>query len=139
MKKLLFAMLSFFWLGTVAVAQSTNTQAPAAKAANVAVFEWNQTTNDFGNIPQGTPATATFKFKNTGKVPLVISNVQGSCGCTVPTWPREPIAPGETSEIKATYNAAAAGPFNKTVTITANVEGGMVVLTVKGNVEPVNN
>lgn len=138
MKKYLFLSLAFaLMVSVVAFAQNTQNPAnkPAAQNNNMAVFQWDKTTYDFGNIPQNQPVTATFKFKNVGKVPLVITSAVGSCGCTVPNWPKEPIAPGESAEIKATFNAAAPGAFNKTVSITANVEGGTAVLTLKGNVE----
>jgi hypothetical protein len=135
MKKQLFFTLAFALLVCmVSFAQNVQTK-PVAQNTNLASFQWDKTTYDFGNIPQNQPVTATFKFKNTGKVPLVITSAVGSCGCTVPNWPNEPIAPGESGEIKATFNAAAAGAFNKTVSITANVEGGTAILTLKGNVE----
>lgn len=125
-KLLLLSALFILGFGFTSFAQSTSA---------VAAFKWEKTEYNFGNIPQNVPATATFKFTNTGKVPLVISSAQGSCGCTVPEWPKEPIAPGKTGEIKATYNAANPGQFTKTVSITANVDGGVIVLTLKGNVE----
>lgn len=129
---LTFALVLFF--GTLSFAQSTQ-QPATTKPAATAIFQWLQPeTKDFGKIPQGTPVTATFKFKNTGKIPLVISNVQASCGCTTPNYSREPIAPNETGFIMATYNAANPGTFNKNVTVTANVEGGSVVLYLKGEV-----
>ncbi|WP_448518133.1 DUF1573 domain-containing protein [Rhodoflexus sp.] len=138
MKKHVFFTLAFaLMVSVVSFAQNTQNAAnkSVAQNTNMAAFQWDKTTFDFGNIPQNQPVTASFKFKNTGKVPLVITSAQGSCGCTVPNWPKEPIAPGESAEIKATFNAAAPGAFNKTVSITANVEGGVAVLTLKGNVE----
>lgn len=103
---------------------------------DVAVFTWDNTTHDFGKVKQGTPVTHEFKFTNTGKVPLVITNVQASCGCTTPAWTKEPVMPGGQGFIKATYNAASAGAFNKTVTVTANIETGFIQLTIKGEVQP---
>jgi hypothetical protein len=102
---------------------------------DVAVFSWDNTTHDFGKVKQGTPVTHEFKFTNTGKVPLVITNVQASCGCTTPAWTKEPVMPGGQGYIKATYNAASAGAFNKTVTVTANIETGFIQLTIKGEVQ----
>jgi hypothetical protein len=102
----------------------------------VAAFTWDNTTHDFGKVKQGTPVTHEFKFTNTGKVPLVITNVQASCGCTTPAWTKEPVMPGGEGFIKATYNAASAGAFNKTVTVTANIEAGFLQLTIKGEVIP---
>ena len=128
MKKVLFLAV-FAVLSSAAIAQ----QAPAA-ATNFAVFT-AEATHDFGKIKQGVPVTHEFKFKNTGKVPLIITNVNASCGCTTPAWTREPVAPGGEGYIKATYNAAAVGAFNKTVTVTANIEAGFVQLTIKGEVE----
>ena len=115
----------------VAVNKSQATKEAEGKLAG---FKWEATTHDFGKIPQGKPVSYEFKFKNSGNAPLVISNAQGSCGCTVPEWPKEAIAPGKEGKIKATFNAAAAGSFTKTVTITANVDKGQEVLTIKGEV-----
>ena len=103
-------------------------------SANMAVFTWESPTHDFGKIKQGVPVTHEFTFTNTGKTPLVITNVQASCGCTTPNWSKEPIPPGGTGFIKATYNAASMGGFNKTVTVMANVEGGFKQLSIKGEV-----
>lgn len=127
---LVFASVAFSQTTTTTSAAPTKTDKPAKTAA----FEWKETTHDFGKIPQGTPVTAEFKFKNTGSVPLVISNAQGSCGCTVPEYTKDPIAPGKEGIIKATFNAASGGSFNKTVTITANTEKGQEILTIKGEV-----
>lgn len=91
--------------------------------------------HDFGEIPQGTPVTTTFTFTNKGKVPLTISNVQASCGCTTPSYTKEPIAPKKKGEVTATYNAAAVGEFNKTVTVFTNT-GTPITLTLKGKVVP---
>jgi len=136
MKKLLFIALLTAFAG-VAVAQ----QVPATTLnknevqTDVAVFAWDNTTHDFGKIKQGTPVTHEFKFTNSGKTPLVITNVQASCGCTTPDWSKEPVMPGGQGFIKATYNAASPGAFSKTVTVTANIETGFVQLTIKGEVQ----
>ncbi len=112
-------------------------QVAAAPAASKAVFTIAADTYDFGNIPQGTPVTHVFSFKNTGTEPLVLTNVQASCGCTTPEWPREPITPGASASIKVTYNAQAMGVFNKPVTVTFNAEPNQKVLMIKGDVKPV--
>lgn len=98
-----------------------------------ASFSWKKTTHDFQKIQQGVPVTAEFEFTNIGDTPLMITQAKGSCGCTVPSYPKEPIAPGQTGIIKAQFNAASVGVFNKTVTITANT-GQPAVLTIKGEV-----
>lgn len=120
----------------VLVAGKGISQTVTAPKTDQAAFAWEATTHEFGKIKQGTPVTYEFKFTNSSKVPLVITNAAPSCGCTTPSWTREPVMPGGQGHIKATYNAAAAGIFDKTITVSANVEGGMVTLHIKGEVEP---
>jgi hypothetical protein len=93
--------------------------------------------HDFGTIDQGANGTYEFVFKNSGKEPLVITNAQGSCGCTVPSWPKEPIKPGATGTIKVTYDTKRLGAFNKTVTINSNAKSSVKTITVKGNVQAI--
>ncbi|MDP4213960.1 MAG: DUF1573 domain-containing protein [Bacteroidota bacterium] len=92
-----------------------------------------ESSHQFGKIPQGRPVTHTFEIVNNGKEPLLLENVQASCGCTTPEWSREPIAPGATAPIKVGYNAYAEGHFNKTVTIFYN-NGHTKALTIIGEV-----
>jgi len=99
-----------------------------------AAFAWTQTTYDFGKIKVNNPVSNEFTFVNAGDAPLVISGVKASCGCTVAEYTKDPIEPGATGYVKATYNAAKAGVFTKTVTINANTEDGIVLLTIKGEV-----
>jgi hypothetical protein len=103
-------------------------------AKPVAAFSWAATTFDFGQIVKGEPVTHEFTFTNTGNDALIISSVQASCGCTVTEYTKDPIPAGEKGFVKATYNAAKAGVFSKTVTINANSEDAVVTLTVKGEV-----
>ncbi|MBX7124904.1 MAG: DUF1573 domain-containing protein [Cyclobacteriaceae bacterium] len=131
MKKALF-FLAFVFVAPWAFGQAATTKTEANSDA--AVFSWDSQSFDFGKIKQGVPVTHEFKFKNTGKTPLIITNVQASCGCTTPDWTRQPVAPGATGFIKATFNAAAMGGFNKTVTVTANSEPSVFYLTIKGEV-----
>jgi hypothetical protein len=136
MKKLLF-IVAFALLASVGYAQekTMNTTIPQAEVnVDMAAFTWAASVHDFGKIKQGVPVTHEFKFTNSGKAPLIIVNAQPSCGCTTPDWTKTPVAPGESGFIKATFNAGAAGPFNKSITVTANVEGGFVLLTIKGEV-----
>ena len=133
MKKLLF-LLIMAAITRIGYGQQAAATTPAV--VDVGVFEWDAQTFDFGKIKQGVPVTHEFKFTNKGKVPLLIANAQPSCGCTTPDWTRQPIAPGEKGFIKATFNAASAGAFNKSVTVTANVETGTVMLMIKGEVSP---
>lgn len=95
---------------------------------------WKAETVDVGQIPQGTPKAIVYEFKNTGKTAVVITNVQGSCGCTATDYTKEPILPGKTAKVTATYNAANKGAFTKTVTVTTSAETTPKILTLKGTV-----
>jgi hypothetical protein len=106
----------------------------AVSYAQKGVLKFAQETHDFGKVEQGKPVTYVFEFKNTGSDPVVINDAQASCGCTKPSWTREPVMPGKTGNVSATFNAAAAGPFNKSVTVTSNAEAGQTVLYLKGEV-----
>jgi len=88
--------------------------------------------HDYGTIDQGANGVYEFKFKNLGKEPLIITNASGSCGCTVPVWPKEPILPGASSIIKVSYDTKRVGPFNKTVTIVSNAKESSKTITIKG-------
>ncbi|HEX8562938.1 MAG TPA: DUF1573 domain-containing protein [Flavobacterium sp.] len=90
---------------------------------------------DYGTIAKNADGKREFVFTNNGNKPLIITNAQGSCGCTVPTWPKEPIAPGAKGVIGVKYATDRVGPFTKTVTLTTNAAGQPTkVLTIKGNV-----
>jgi hypothetical protein len=93
--------------------------------------------HDFGNIAQNSNNKYVYTFTNTGKEPLIISKAKGSCGCTVPRWPKEPIAPGKTGEIEIIYKPGKQkNKQSKTITITANTEPTNTILKVKANVIP---
>jgi hypothetical protein len=90
---------------------------------------------DFQTVNEGEIVKHIYKFKNTGDVPLIISNCKGSCGCTVPTWPKEPIQPGADGEIKVEFNSKGKpGPQRKQVTVTANTTPTETFLVIKGEV-----
>jgi hypothetical protein len=120
-------------------AKPTPTQtAPAVTTptSDVPEFVFEAESHDFGTIAEGTQAMFEFKFTNIGKEPLVISNVQASCGCTTPKWTSEPIAPGKTGMITASYNSSGRpGPFTKSITVTSNAKSNPKVLTINGVVE----
>jgi len=107
----------------------------AAPATDGAQMVFTETTLDFGTIEQGSDPYRFFNFTNPGNTPLVITNAKGSCGCTVPTYPKEPILPGHDGEIKVRYDTNRVGPFTKRVTLTTNVGDEPIVLTIKGKVE----
>jgi hypothetical protein len=100
----------------------------------LSAIKWVETEHNFGKITKGQPATAEFKFTNAGTEPLIISNARGSCGCTGVEFPKEPLMPGTSGVIKATFNAASVGTFNKSVTVESNSEAGTVVLQIRGEV-----
>lgn len=96
----------------------------------------NNMTHDFGKIPQGEPASHSFTIQNTGDAPLVIKDVEPSCGCTTPKWPKKPISPGDSAEIKAVYDAESMGAFQKSIHVKTNVPfSGNKTLKIKGVVQ----
>ena len=97
-------------------------------------FKFDKETYDFGKIPQGKPVSVDFKFTNTGEEPIIITNVESTCGCTVPEYTKTPIKKGESGVIKVTYNAAAAMPFSKAITIKSNAKTPVKTLYIKGEV-----
>jgi hypothetical protein len=123
MRKLIF--LSIALLGLVFTAN--------AQTGAEIVFE--SEVHDYGTVDYAGDGTYAFKFTNTGKEPLVITDAKGSCGCTVPKWPKEPIMKGQSNYINVSYDTKRPGPFTKTVTITSNAGSGSKVLTIKGNVK----
>ena len=136
MKKLLsvLAMLSL----VVALGYSQNETATPQVVAETEqdgpVMAFETETVDHGVIEQGSEPFRVFKFTNTGNAPLIITNAKGSCGCTVPTYPKEPIGPGESSEIKVRYDTNRLGKFTKRVTLTTNVGTEQKMLTITGEV-----
>jgi hypothetical protein len=108
-----------------------------ALAQTSAVIKFEKEVHDYGTIKQGADGGTEFVFTNTGKEPLVITNATGSCGCTVPEWPKEPLAPGKKASIKVMYDTKRIGNFQKTVTVTSNGSAEPVVLTIKGLVNEV--
>lgn len=108
-----------------------------AKAGDFPVMAFAESEHDFGTINEGDVVEHTFKFTNTGKAPLVIVSAKGSCGCTVPTWPKEPVAPGATGEMLVKFNSSGKpNSQTKQVTITANTEAGTEKLQIKAMVTP---
>ena len=132
MKKLLIALLLLPAFQTASRAQGN--PAPVSNP-NAPEISFEKDEHDFGTIKQGGNGVYEFKFTNTGKEPLVISNAQGSCGCTVPTWPKEPIKGGETAKLKVSYDTKRIGPFTKSVTITSNAKTSVKTIMIKGVVE----
>ena len=135
MKSIMLVLL-FVFISTVITFSQTMTAKDSLKAKKNAPFIlFENTTHDFGTIPYKGDGSFDFKFKNTGKTPLIISNCQSSCGCTVPNWPKDPINKNGNGIIKVKYRTTRVGPFQKTVTIVSNSSNSPVVITIKGTVE----
>lgn len=123
-----------------AAVQPANPADPSAPAAAptgpTTNMEFNETTFDFGTVQDGEMVSHTYKFKNTGSEPLILSDAKGSCGCTVPKWPREPIAPGASGEITVEFNSKGkGGKRNQKVTITANTNPPQTFIYLTGEVQ----
>ncbi len=140
MKKI-FALLTILSLvGTFAFAQNkqlaekVETVAAATLPTAGPAMDFETMEVDYGTIAQNSDPYRLFKFTNTGTEPLQITHAKGSCGCTTPDWPKEPIFPGESGEIKVKYDTKRIGKFVKRVTLTTNMPD-KTVLTIKGLVE----
>ena len=131
MKKQMILLASVAFITTVFAATSV-----VGKIAELTgpLFTWESTAHNFGEIEQGKPVEHLFNFTNKGDVPLIISSVKASCGCTVANYTKEPIAPGKTGFVSARYNAAKVGTFNKTVTVMANTGDDAIMLKLSGSV-----
>ena len=103
-----------------------------------ATIEFETETIDYGKIEQNSEGIRTFNFTNTGNAPLLISKVKTSCGCTVPSYSKAPILPGEPGEIKIKYNTKRPGVFSKSITVLSNAQTGNKILKIKGEVIALN-
>ena len=122
---------------TIANSQSVITSdAPKNVESTNVTIDFVSKVMDYGTIEHNSDGARKFVFTNNGTEPLLIKNAKGSCGCTVPTWPREPIAPGITAEIGVKYATNRVGKFTKTITLTTNASKKPVILTIKGEVNP---
>lgn len=130
MLALALGLMSFSAIAPVQSLVCTNENSTIAASTIL----WKAETVDVGEIPQGTPKAIVYEFKNTGKTAVVITNVKGSCGCTATDYTKEPILPGKSAKVTATYNAANKGAFTKTVTVTTSAEETPKTLTLKGTV-----
>lgn len=124
MKKIFILSLTFLAFVQFSIAQSG------------AQISFNEDRHDFGTLEEGPSVSHKFNFTNTGTEPLVLTNVKASCGCTTPSWTKEPVLPGENGEILVTYSTARRlGGFNKSITITSNATEPTKVIYIKGTVE----
>ncbi len=100
-----------------------------------AKIEFKTETVDYGEITKGSDGVRVFEFTNTGKTPLIISDVRSSCGCTIPKKPKDPIMPGKTGEIQVKYDTNRVGPIRKAITVISNADTPTKVLKIKGEVK----
>ena len=125
---------------TPKVAPNTANAAPAPSVVangKTTSAKFEETSYDWGTIAENEKMIHVFKFKNTGTNDMIISDAHGSCGCTVPEWPKEPIKPGKSSQIKVIFDSKGKpGDQSKSVTVTANTEPSNMVLMIKGKVTP---
>lgn len=122
MKKLI-AIALFIFAGTAVQAQD-----------QVAKIEFKSEVIDYGEIQKGADGLRVFEFTNTGNIPLVITEVTSSCGCTIPEKPKDPILPGKTGEIKVKYDTNRVGPIRKTITVYSNASEPAKSIKIKGTV-----
>ena len=143
MKKLfllsLFVGLSLTALNAQEVKQDNNTKDKSAvveKPLNGPQIEFAEQVHDYGKVKKGGDGNCEFVFPNTGNEPLILSNVKASCGCTVPTWTKEPIMPGKTGTIKVRYNTnTSPQSFTKTITVSSNsINAPRLTLKIKGTI-----
>lgn len=121
----------------VSIGSTPEGAAAAAPVGPSTIITFKETTFDYGKIKDGDVVKHAYKFTNTGKEPLIISDAKGSCGCTVPVWPKDPIPPGGSGEINVEFNSKGKlGPQSKKVTLTANTNPAQTFLTIKGEVTP---
>ena len=131
--KLITVGLVLATVGTAPIASTNDVEKNNKVEVNASsAMEWEQTEIDLGKIDQGKPVDITFNFKNTGTAPVIISDVKAGCGCTAVNFDNKPVAAGDSSEITATFNAKAEGPFNKSIRVYTNLTDEPVVLKFSG-------
>lgn len=129
MKNLFLSLVMLVFAASTSMAQEA---APLTGGPQISV---DKDVHDYGTIKQGANGTCEFTISNTGSEPLIISRAKGSCGCTVPDWPKEPIMPGASAVMSVKYDTKRVGPINKSVTITSNATGNeSKVVRIKGTV-----
>jgi len=131
--KHLIITLSVCLIGISSYAQ--NEKIETKKKTKEPHIHFQETVHDFGTIAYAGDGTCAFTFRNTGKQPLILTNVRSSCGCTVPQWPKEPFKRRKQGTITIKYNTHIVGAFSKTIRVYSNASNSPVVLTIKGKVE----
>ena len=142
MKKTILSVAAVIFTAFICNAQATpapqpqNTATVAPENPNAPDIVFENENIDYGTIENDADGNREFKFKNKGKEPLIIYSATGSCGCTVPTAPKDPIKPGESAVIKVHYDTKRVGSFEKTVTVSSNAKSPSKTLKIHGTVKP---
>ena len=132
MKKLILSLLlTFAVVFGVNAQEKSGTKVSGGTHAEITFTELE---HDYGTVEKGGNGICEFVYKNTGKAPLMLTNVRSSFGCTIPSWSKEPLKPGHTATIKVKYNTNNVGPINKTITVESNAASGKTILKIKGKV-----
>ena len=134
MKKIFSLVVLFAMVLSISYAQADATAPATISDDGGAMLKFETVVIDYGEIEQGSDPLRVFNFENIGDAPAVIKNAKGSCGCTVPVWPKEPIMMGEKSKIEVRYDTKRIGKFTKTVKLTTDYSDAPIVLTIKGTV-----
>lgn len=124
-------LILFLTLGLLNTSNKNNIENDIEKVASI---KFASEIIDYGTIAQYADGTKVFYFTNEGEAPLVITDIKTSCGCTVPTYSKEPILPGNTGQLQIKYDTKRLGAFTKTITVISNSENGNSVLKIKGTV-----
>lgn len=127
---LLFLLIVF----TVSSGFAQNSDNKSEEKDTKPVIEFEETTHNYGEINYKGDGTCSFKFENTGQEPLLLTKVRASCGCTTPSWPKEPIKPSDTATIKVKYNTRLKGNFSKSIRVYSNAKNSPQSLRIKGKV-----
>lgn len=134
MKNIIFILFFSIAFSVNAFSQWDTNNKGTLSSGKDAEVAWEKKVIDLGEIKQYNPKDVVFKFTNKGGKPIIITNAKGSCGCTEIDYSKKPILPGKSAEVIVTYDAETLGVFNKTVTLTMNIEKSKQVLHIKGTV-----
>ena len=134
MKRFLLSAIFVFALMLGANAQQTKDNKQQTEVTSQAEITFEKLEHDYGEVKQNGNGVCEFKYTNTGSVPLILTKVRSSCGCTVPKWSKEPLMPGQSASITVKYNTSSVGPINKSITVESNASNPRVRLLIKGKV-----
>lgn len=140
MKKLVLVLMMAVMISGITYAQDANTKGTGENAntketvSNSPHMEFDKVVHDYGTIVENSDGRCVFKITNTGREPLILTDIRSTCGCTVPRWERTPILPGQSSEIEVKYSTKRIGKIHKSVTVISNADNSPVSLKLKGEI-----